>query len=326
MKTQLPLAPYQFHIGDRVVVDAGLLDNDSSLFYQGPETGTILTICGFDQWYRYISHNELGYGIDRESGIYLHNGNPIGKFSDRQDGKYVELDCRVLRLLDREASDKDDPEVRASFETGVKIAPLPETPFIAGDRVRVRPEARYDDGELVTDVLGTDPFFVEAIDYAWSVKHARIRLNDGGSTTVPMIFLTLEARGNYYWWEHDRSKLKFKTLQEEVHFYLTLGKFKQLRSPTTNNYRWGQKEVFRAILEGIGDVGDDLYFSPAMRAADKDFPKLWVISEDLADLKKRCREHYEAKRAWAYSEPLFTEFDDEQRQEEERFLTRRSGG
>lgn len=319
-KLRAVIGSYNVKIGDTVRVDLSLLDSESRHYYKGPPDGTELTICGFRQCDRYYGPTERLYLDGREPGLYRSYGKPIGQYEVEVEGrygnsretKYVQLDTHAIRLINREQT----PDVRASqehlFNKGWRIDDLPQVPFYPGDMIRAKPDSRTVSGNSVEEFVGKDPVRVENVEWHWDNMPVRIELNGGGTTSTDPENFDLVERGNYYWWEHDRTKLKFKDIREETAFYYSLGMMHQLRSPKTGNYRWGQKEAFRACLEGVGDVVKD----SGSFFGSSNFPTLYKFDDSLKDLADRCRAEYEKEREWAYSEPLDTDYDRERADEE----------
>lgn len=312
-KQRAVIGEYNLQLGDEVVVDLSLMDPESRHYYKGPPDGSAITICGFRQCDRYYGQRERCYLKGREPGLYRSYGPPIGQYSVTGPGEYgpqtvtqyVQLDCHAIRLTNRE----EDPAVRAKhehlFSDGWRIGNLPELPFYPGDWIRAKSGAVTGAGHSVEEFVGKEPLYVEDFEWHWDNIPVRIRLNSGGSTSIDHELFDLVKRGNYWWWEHDRSKLEFEDIREEVAFYYTLGMLKQIRSPMSNNYRWGEKEAFRACLEGVGDVVK----SSGSFFGSTPFPTVQKLDDSLVDLKRRLRETYESQREWAYAEPFLTEND-----------------
>lgn len=103
--------------------------------------------------------------------------------------------------------------------------------------------------------------------------------------------LSLIRRGNYYWWEHDKSQLAFSSLENEAAFYVSLGLSEQLRSPVSDNYAWEHDDAVAAIANGEGDViqmlGD--LFGTTLHATVRRFPTLPELGQRLRD--ETCKGH-----------------------------------
>lgn len=275
-----------FRIGDVVVMN---MDEEvRSWGRKGVPNGTKGTVVGFYERWTSKNYNN-GYSVP---GLYRGNGAPIVKWETGEcsyDSNDLVLPADIVELR------REDKVYREAFDTEAKIHELPEFDYMVGNVVLVN---MSDKPGLVVSAKGTitDIDFIVITDHRsgellpvteykdkWVIS---INLDKGGSVKHPVTsIIEILKKGNYWAWLNDKSKLEFKDLKEEVSFYSSLGKRKQIVNPKTNKYSWTIEEGLLAIekeeIDGL-IIGPSLFGSPAYLNAYK-------LDEDLKDLASRTR-------------------------------------
>lgn len=271
------------HIGDRVRMQ---MSADTKAFQKEEvPDGTEGTVVGF---YRYLT----AYGpndswMKYQPGIYEGNGVEIIQWDN---GISSRPSCHDIVFVDESLKPirQQDVAYREAFETKVRIADLPKLPYMVGNIIRVDNSRSLNDTGLaeicrIDYLKHADKCSDNATPYPiYGIKPVDA---DGPTTSINQDdIIGLVEKGNYWAWENDKSKLRFKDIQEEAAFYASLGMFEYLRCPSTGNYRWPINEAIKAIHEGQGDVikmtGGLFGSSP--------FPALYKFI-DLPDLSRRLR-------------------------------------
>lgn len=239
--------------GDEVIVQPG----DDANYEDLPPEGTRCFVVGHHIYDRYISRKDQW--MRRPHGVYRCFGAVIVQYETEVEGRFGKEHKTVYRhvsphhlvmadqSIDLQATRRDTHEWKMQ-ETGVRISDLPELPVMEGDKIRLTSERQK--GRFPNDEAR-----VEGIDYTWGHHIFRITPEEGGWTTnVSAEDFELVERGNYYWYEKDKSKLQFKDLKEKASFYTSIGEREQLRNPASGDYSWSLKEGLAAIRNGEADV------------------------------------------------------------------------
>ena len=240
-------------IGDRLLM--AVSSDDDGWRKRSVLNGTKGTVIGI---YRY-EHYQGRIGVYRKPpGKYFSNGAAIVRWDNgvfdkpsMHDVVFVDASLKESRRIDKEYNE--------AFEVDERVGDLPDLPFWEFDRVRLKPghRAQWDD---------CDELIVSRVDY----DRAGDLCDDGvtpmpiyqveplsmnrGRTTVRADELELIERGNIWLWTHDRSRVKFADLCEEVFFHKSIGMCIEVQCPQTGHYGWPKEFVYEGAKAGLIDV------------------------------------------------------------------------
>lgn len=261
--------------------------------------GTKLQCVGFIE---YTTERDFG-GITSEKprGVYLNRGAALY----RVEGGDVDSEPFTYSYSQLVSpSSHIDPKKRMSSvewkteKEPVRIGDIPEREFVIGDWVGFKDgscvNSGFSDGALYdhcevastsTTPEGENLFDVRVfqIDSRGKVEAADSRSYIAGDQ------LELVARGNYYWWLHDKSKIRFNSLAEEAAFYAGLGECVQVRHPSTGLYDPYSLDEQELALDMIrrGEIA-------VLRSAGGLFGAIGGVTgwryPNLPDLERRLRE------------------------------------
>lgn len=137
-------------------------------------------------------------------------------------------------------------------ENEVKVGELPETAFWEEDKVA------FVDGHDFSS-KSVNRLRVQRIDYAraegpcyWLEWVNENNSPIGVSTYGYGEDIRLLERGNV-WKEVHGEELVFRDLQEELGFEKLMGRFKEVRNPTSNLFVWSLEEVLAAVRDDVAD-------------------------------------------------------------------------
>lgn len=88
----------------------------------------------------------------------------------------------------------------------------------------------------------------------WMPIYTITPLDGGYTTSINTKGVTLVERGNLWKWFHDRPAVKWKDLQEEVHFHFGMGWVTEVQCPASGNFHWPQDAVLDGLNSGLIDV------------------------------------------------------------------------
>jgi hypothetical protein len=262
---------------------------DSVRYADVPSDGTEVTLVEFPLREDFVDHGEQWLNKGCRTGVYQKMSAPIFKWVIDGTEHKGRISADILKFKDPtfDCEVRRDDDFWKLHDEGTYLRPLPKLPFMTGDYVEYNAFYTY-----IGLIAGKG--CIERIDWQCMEQKCddgslypivRIKCDDGGSSTFKVSQVKLIERGNYWAWENDRSKLKFKDLREEASFYDSLGMSEQLRSPRSGNYGWTKEDALQAIREGTADVikmGGGLFGSSS-------FPTVYRFP-DLPDLGRRLRE------------------------------------
>lgn len=264
-------------VGDVVVYAP---ESDSHRYQQAPvNPGDKGKMVG---WYSYLTscgrNQSMSYEKDMDGpGIYQGNGAAVIRWDN---GITERVNCHEIKFEDPDLKEKryNDPE-NEIIEKSLKISELPVTPFWEGDLVSIKRNG--ENYLLIVSSIDYVAIFGQSSKYAPYGGHH----SEGWTTNFDEEQATLISRGNYWWWWHDKSKLSFKDIREEANFFRSLGKFEQLISPKSGNYKWDIQEAFDAVIAGEADCVS----SSGSFFGSSPFPVVFKV-HDNPDLARRLRE------------------------------------
>lgn len=240
-------------IGDRIMMAVG--SKDEGWAKRAVLNGVQGTVIGITRYKHYQSRIGI---YKNQPGVYEGNGAVIVRWDtgvfdkpSMHDVVFVEPGLKELRLADSAYNN--------AFELDERTGDLPDLPFWELDRVRLVPghQASWDDcdelvvsyidynriGEMCNDGVTPMPMY-QVEPYTLNRGRISVRADD----------LILIERGNVWWWEHDKSKVKFADLKQEVSFHKQLGLMNEVRCPQTKNYHWPKEHVLEAAKLGMIDA------------------------------------------------------------------------
>lgn len=265
-------------VGDRVKYNP----TKDTLEWRKPlvEVGMLGTVTGWYVYNRAYGRNESwAYGDQCDGpGIYQGNGVAIVRWDNGETHKSSASDfCFVDESLNEIR--RNDDKGQEVIERKLKIEELPETAFWEGDRVSV---IRQGNAEMLV-IISVE--YVDDVDYDRGRRYTGQSSEHGYTTYFHEKEATLISRGNYWWWAHDKSKLSFINIQDEVNFYSSLGKTEELRNPKNGLYAWTIDEGLEAVKNGDADYVATFNI-PFSRTTKLSVFKL----KDLPELTERLRQ------------------------------------
>jgi len=243
------------HIGDRIVAQ----NSKSTLEYRQADKpdGTMGTVIGFYRYQTAYGPNQIRENI--QPGIYEGNGVSYVRWDDGTTGR---LNCHDACFVDESLNEtrRADTAYREAFNTLYRVGELPELRYMIGNVINTK--VRRGIGGDFKQIIGK----ITSIDYLRAKEFC-----DDGVTPYPIYTVNFEDEGysqslreseiyavidhgNYWAWNNDKTKLRFKDIREEASFYISIGMSEQLRNPRTGDYSWSIEEALTAIKEGTGDV------------------------------------------------------------------------
>jgi hypothetical protein len=245
------------NVGEKVTIQVSKDSQDWG--YNPAPNGTVVEI---------VSFGEIEYGytnnFGNEPGVYtnhcwanvrLPNQSVIHISTCHLDvcsKSYDGIDIKEIDIKEydrRVAAYHDSYKKTGKWEDKNRLRDLPETRLWVGDSITDKGMPEY------------DRLYVAGINYHYIGQ----KRDDGSdmplyevSNTWPSGWrsasddkdLTLIERGNVWKYYH-KEPMSFSNLEEEARFYSAIGRTRQVRCPTTGNYRWENKEqVLDAIQNG----------------------------------------------------------------------------
>jgi hypothetical protein len=240
-------------IGDRLMMAVSSKDDGWAKrdVLNGVE-GTVIGIHRYEQYQGRI-------GVYRKPpGKYSRNGGAIVRWDN---GVFDTPSMHDVVFLDKTLRDSrpEDTAYNEAFDIDQRIGDLPDLPFWEFDRVRLVPEhrAHWDDcDELVVSHISYDYIGDMCNDGITQMPIYQVEpasLNRGRITVRPND-LELIERGNFWWWAHDKTKVKFDDLRSEVAFHKMSGMHTEVRCPQTGHYGWPREHVYEGAKSGLIDV------------------------------------------------------------------------
>ena len=296
----------------RIILDAFVNSGDRVIIHSIPDynrhpdlpVGTVLICKGHTQWHRDVDFGSIGK--DRPRGRYLKFGaalyvvaNAEKDFPQYKD-RYITYSAHNLvfedETLDPQKTRRDTFEWKMDHE-GVKVADLPETDFVFGDRVHFNDEEctgehnrlwpkdarfRYGVVQSVTYGLPENPNILYDIGVYFEREDGQITRG----YSYPYVDgkrLVLKERGNFYHYLHDQGKITFADLNERASFHTAIGDRECERNPRNELYLWTLDEALLYIRNGRGAC---LNVEPGLFGADAhlqvySFPGLRGLEEEL---------------------------------------------
>jgi hypothetical protein len=271
-----PHSDYVLRVGDRV---AYYVRDDNRWVTEKVPYGALGTVVSMNTYIVY-------YDIDDQSinppGKYQGNSCPNVQFDD---GTLIRVSCYDLQILNVDIRAREaDRAYYEEFNKKTFLEPLPELPFKVGDHVEyeephgglVECVIRHVDYDQTNYSSDNDPdYVVTSLEHGWP---CRVRASE---------IRRLIARGNYYWFKQGQPEnYKFKDIAEEISFYTSLNKIRQVRGPG-ESYAWELEKAMAAVQTGEvhllrmnkGLFGGDPYL--ICYIIDLDTPA-------LIDLAQRC--------------------------------------
>lgn len=258
---------------------------------QRKPNGTRGTVVGFHEYFRYYDISEAR---GKRCGKYRGNGSPYVLWDDGTSEIVSGHDiCFEDRFYVHPNIESDYCKL---FKMEAFVDELPALPYMVGNHLLLG-------GERFSSQDGNSwfsrPMVIVAIEWYhlgtkcddgitdYPVYCVRSANGEGGQTNVSLADIESgdPTSGNYWAWLNDKSRLAFRDLKEEVAFYMSLGKIKQVRNPATGDYGWQLEQVSEAIKAGTVD----LLASSGSLFGSSPFPVAYKVDEDLGDLGARCR-------------------------------------
>lgn len=277
-------------IGDRVQMNV----NKEDRLWSGKSdklvpNGTLGTIVGY---YERTEYQDITTYPWKEPGKYRGNGNPYVLWDNG------ESDCPSLHnICFADEAENHTHDVRAKdmayreiFDTTVRVGDLPNTKYWKGAVVK-----------MVRNIFNTpiNEVVIKNIDY-----HQVGEFCNDGVTPMPIYDVCpvgeigistrvsdndidiLICNGNYWAWQNDKSQLSFKDLQEELAFYMSIGKLREVKNKRTKTYGWTLDELLEDVqseeIDGIR-MSYGLFGAPSRPVGMKFEP-------GFEELAKRCRD------------------------------------
>ena len=234
-------------IGEKVAIQ---ISNESREWGFNPASnGTVVEILSFGEiTYGYTNNFDNGPGVFTNfcwANVRLPDGEALHLSTCHLDV------CSDATLgLDKEEYDRRLTKLSGEWMKKVRLRSAPETDFWVGDIITDCSRHEYDHlyvvginydyiGHKRTD--GSDMPLYE-VSNSWP--------NNGWRSNANAEDLTLVARGNVWKYNHNEP-MSFLNIEEEANFYSLIGRTRQVKCPTTNNYKWESKEqVLDAIQAG----------------------------------------------------------------------------
>ena len=238
-------------IGDRVMVNTD--DKDQ----HGWANGLLGTVIGYYECITYETINSYPW---RKPGKYRSNGNPYVLWDSGTVDRPSLHDICFADEVENHTHDirAKDMVYRELFETHVWIDDLPKTKYNIGNIVQLVSSEFFESFGTTVVIESIDYYRVGEFcsDDITPYPVYRIRsIDGGGSTSVrDLDIIKVISPGNYWFWQNDKSKLAFKDLKDEVSFYVSIGKVREVKNPKTNDYAWTIDEAVDAVQKGDVDV------------------------------------------------------------------------
>ena len=217
--------------------------------------GTVGTVVGFDRYVHYQSR--IGVYSD-PPGKYCSNGSVIVRWDN---GVFDRPSMHDVMFVDKDLKDsrtKDDA-YNAAFTVAERVSDLPDLPLWELDSVRLKPNYRSpweDCDALVVSHIAYDYMGDVCSDGVTPMPIYRVEppSMNRGCITVHPDNLELIERGNVWWWTHDRSKVAFADLDNEVRFHKMIGLCTEVQCPQTGHYGWPKEHLHSGATSGLIDV------------------------------------------------------------------------
>lgn len=247
-------------VGDEVLI---IIPQENRGYGHNPcPDGTKAMILGFSETH----HGRLdNFGF--RPGVYVNRAWVKVRLPDGRE--YLEYSSR-LELADKAEYEKRVAEFRNLQASNPNywrdnkdfIRDLPETPFWEGDRVLVRGYS------MVPSVYakmppGHDPhvFTIIKISFDYLTERTRIgtkcpayaisdKLGACWNTSASEDRMELIERGPV-WKFYNNEPIVFGDIKEEATFFEMLGHTDEVRNPGNDLFKWNQKEVLKAIRQGL---------------------------------------------------------------------------
>lgn len=214
---------------------------------------------------KYLSTYDFGeLSPDRQRGIYENVGSALFVPVDQPDLEPQSINLHQAIFQTPKSKDAIRATERWKAQRdGVYVGSLPKTKFVVGDEVTVvssrgrklevgeRAEiarVRYHDGYR-TEEIGEVEYDVRYFALNPDTSPGQPKFLSDGSQTLKENELQLKLRGNLWFYLHDRSKIGFANLQEEITFHSMLGHLVDMRHPRTNDFMSLTKDEAVAMIE-----------------------------------------------------------------------------
>ena len=243
-------------ISDRVMM--AVPSTDEGWRKHSVRNGVKGTVVGFNRYRHY--QGRLGV-YKNAPGHYESNGQAIVQWDNGVCDSPSVHDIVFVDPCQKETR-YGDTVYNKAFDHPARIGDLPELPFWELDNVRL-----VHDHRTSWSIWEDDPVLVvSAINYEYigdlcddgvtaiPIYQVEPRSLNRGRITVRPEDIELVARGNMWWWTHDKSKLGFADIREEVGFHRAIGLAKEVECPQTGNYHWPKEHVLGAATAGLIDV------------------------------------------------------------------------
>lgn len=244
-------------IGDRVVM--AVPNSDEGWATRRVRNGVEGTIIGIHRYQR--TQSRVGI-YTTPPGLYEYNGSPIVKWDDGQFDRPSLHDVILIgELLNADRHERaGQKEYREAFETPQFISDLPDLPFYEWDIVTPVRGSKFNDGWSpsnkfrILDIKYDDlkSFCDDGVTPLASLVIEPVE-GRSGTTYARIDEFKLSSRGNIYWWYHDKSMMKFSSIEEECALHMTLGMTTEVRCPETGHYGWPLESVLPGVTSGIID-------------------------------------------------------------------------
>jgi len=247
------ILPRFLRIGDRVMM--AVPTKDEGWHKRSVLNGVQGTVIGFARY----KHYQGRLGVYKEApGQYESNGMPIVQWDTGVCDSPSMHDIVFVDPVIKETRRKDTVYNEA-FQRPARIGDLPDLPFWELDIVRLVPghRASWDDQpELIVSAINYEYIGDMCNDGVTPMPIYQVEprsLNRGRITVGPKD-IELVARGNMWWWTHDKSRVCFAGIREEISFHKSIGLSTPVRCPQTGNYHWPKEHVLEGATAGLIDV------------------------------------------------------------------------
>lgn len=240
-------------IGDRLLMAVSTTDEGWSK--RAVLNGTEGTVIGIHRYEHY--QGRIGV-YHNPPGKYCSNGAVIVRWDN---GVFDKPSMHDVVFMDKALKDSrlTEDAHNTAFGVAERIGDLPDLPFWEFDSVRLKPEhrAHWEDCDaLVVSHISYDYIGDMCSDGITPMPIYQVEppsLNRGRITVRPDD-LELIERGNVWWWTHDKTKVKFVDLRDEVRFHKMIGLYTEVKCPQTNHYGWPREHVYEGAKAGLIDV------------------------------------------------------------------------
>ncbi len=240
-------------IGDRLMM--AVHSDDEGWAERKVQNGSTGTVVGFRRYS--VFQSRIGV-YKTEPGKYEANGAAIVRWDSGVFDTPSMQDVVFYPGLGTEDRSKDKAYMDA-FRVYTRIGDLPDLPFWEGDYVTIVPgrsSAWEDNTRLIVSRINYEYFGETCNDGVTPMPMYQVEPTsmDRGRVSLRESDLLFAERGNVWWWYHDRQRMKFSSLEEEVRFHRSIGGSTDVICPQTGDYSWPAEAVLKGARSGIIDA------------------------------------------------------------------------